>query len=412
MYDPSFGPTALRRHYYQSDFRKYAALNTKNGRDEQLKLAVNLGKVGFSNLNFQTSDLAGRTIYQLTDFPSELVLRKSFENIHKVSGIKQANRIEICRRIKLLCEEGMPFTLAKFDIQKFYESIQGCHLQDLFIRRLSTLPSTRHVLSTFIRQCESQEFLGLPRGLAISAALSELYINDFDTKIQRKLETHFYARFVDDIVMLLPPTFGSKSLRKNVSSMLPPGLSLNESKTKILYFNDSKFRDYRIEHEFDYLGFCFIVSHIIKNGRRGHYRCVKLDISRSKIKKTKTRIVRALRQYIQDKKFVDLHDRFKVLTCNYKFYDRRKNRVRLAGLYHNYGLIDLPSSALKELDLFIRHILLSKSGELSESLAESLSKAEREELLRLLFTKGFKRKTYFNFSPSRLAHLVKCWKYA
>ena len=411
MYDPTFGPTALDEHIRNSDFNKYSILDLDTNRRNLLDCASTLGNDGFSSLNIQCNSLAGRTIYQLADFPSELVLRKAVQNISRVARIKQSNRIEICRCLRLLCKQGIPFTLAKFDIRKFYESINQYHIQELVNRRLSTLPSTRRVVSTFMKQCANLNITGLPRGLAISAILSEFYLNDFDVKVQSKLETHFYARYVDDIILLLSPDYETEVLHKEVLSMLPPGLKLNENKSKILSFQDSTQNQCATEHEFDYLGFSFSVSQIIKQKRLPRYRCVNLDISQSKIKKIKTRIVRSLIRYRSDLNFVDLHDRFKIITCNYKFYDHRKKKIRFAGNYHSYGLIDLPSESLSELDLFIKHILLSKSGKLSTFLANSLSKTEREQLLSLSFEKGFKKRMHFHFPPTRLKNLVECWKY-
>ncbi len=412
MYDSTFGPTALSYHIHSSDFKKYSNLDLKSNREKLVNCASQLANDGFSSLNVQHNDLAGRSIYQLVDFPSELVLRKAVENISRVACIKQANRIEICRCLRLFCKEGIPFTLAKFDIRNFYESITQDHIQELVNRRLSTLPSTRRVLSTFMTQCKGHNIKGLPRGLAISAFLSELFLNDFDTKIQSKLETHFYARYVDDIILLLSPEFETQTLKKEVSSMLPSGLKLNESKSKIYSFQKSTQKHCEKEHEFDYLGYSFSVSRIVKKSSVPHYRCVNLDISQSKIKKIKTRIVRALLKYRTDQNFDDLHDRFKLITCNYKFYDHQKQRIGFAGNYHSYGLIDLPSTSLSELDLFIKHILLSKSGKLSAFLAHSLSKTEREHLLRLSSRKGFENRIHFHFSPTKLKKLVECWKYA
>ena len=413
LYDPTFGPKALNRHIYESDFKKYSDIDLERTRDTQLEIASSLANDGFSDLKIQGNNLAGQTIYQLVDLPSELVLRKAVQNISKVSRTKQANRIEICKCLKLLCEEGVPFTLARFDIRKFYESINRYHIQDLIDRRLSTLPSTRLVLSTFMKQCEIHSIsTGLPRGLAISAALSEFYLNDFDVTVQRKLKPHFYARYVDDIVVLLSPECEITSLYKKVSSMLPSGLELNKSKSKILSFTGLQIRDHLTEHKFDYLGYSFSVSHIIKSTNSPWHRCLTLDISQSKIKKIKTRVVRALIQYLHDGKFVDLHDRFKILTCNYEFYDHRKQRKRLAGNRHSYGLIDFPSESLDKLDRFIKHILLSNNGKISALLAHSLSNAEKEILLSLSFKKGFEKRTYFYFSPTKLKKLVECWKYA
>jgi len=409
LYDPSFGPTELRQQIRKSDFKKYSNLNLEEeqNKEYQLSLAYKIGTEGFSELNLQSNQLAGKLIYQLVDFPSELILRKAMNNIATVTRVKQTNRIEICSCLKLLCQEGIPYSLAKFDIQNFYESIDQTQIETLITKRLSTLPSTRRVLSTFIQQCNGLGITGLPRGLAISATLSELHLNDFDKNIQNKLDLYFYARYVDDIIILLPER-EIKNLCQKVSAMLPIGLKLNKSKNLVLNFNARKNRTCQWEGCFDYLGFSFKVSHILKNGQ---HRFVQLNIAESKVKKIKTRVIRALLQYRSDGNFDDLHDRIKILTCNYRYYDHRKQRGRLAGNYHNYKLVDNCSHSLVELDQFIIHILLSKKGKLGTHLANSLTKKQRQILLGMSFQKGFKNRIHFRFSPARLKKLVECWKY-
>ena len=237
MYNPTFGQTALRYHLRKNDFKKYPFLKDPAILDILLKRAAAIGSNGFKNLKFQTSNLTGRTIYRLEDLQSELVLRKAAQNVSKILKTKQSNRMQIIRRIRLLCEEGMPFCLGRFDIRHFYESIDQHHLEETINRRLTTSPSTRNVLSTFLQQCRLNGVNGLPQGLAISAALSELYMSSFDERVPRRLDTHFYARYVDDILVLLPPTNVVGRLKHDVVSMLPTGLSLNEKKTRILSFS-------------------------------------------------------------------------------------------------------------------------------------------------------------------------------
>ena len=412
MYNPTFGQTALRRHIHKNDFKKCPFLKVPTAQDTLLERAAAIGSNGFENLNFRTSNLAGRTIYQLLDLESELVLRKAAQNVGTILETKQSNRMQIIRRIRLLCEEGMPFCLGRFDIRHFYESIDQHHLEETINRRLTTSPSTRNVLSTFLQQCRLNGVNGLPQGLAISAALSELYMSSFDESVPRRLDTHFYARYVDDILVLLPPTDVVGSLKHNVVSMLPTGLSLNEKKTRILSFSKKTKAHGGAEYKFDYLGFSFCVGWLTKAKKdRTVSRRVTIDIAQSKVAKRKTRVVRALLQYLSDRNFDDLVDRFKIITCNYPFFDHRNAQLRLAGNSHSYGLIDLPSQALGELDMFVKRILLSKRGKIGFQLAQALPKSRKQRLLRLSFTRGFEDRTHFHFGPNRLNYLIKCWKY-
>lgn len=408
MFDPTFGPTTLGRQIRKSDFYKNTHLSRPGGVDKCIRDAVMISKKKSYRLNLSKNFINGRSVYRLSDFPTELVLRKAALNLKTIARARQANRLEIIRRLKLFCEEGLPFCIAKFDIKEFYESVDHTAMQKVLTQRLSTSPSTRRVLEKFVIACGKEKITGLPRGLAISAALSELYMRDFDIQVQQALSPYFYARYVDDIIIVLPPEQKLNVLRKRVIEMLPFGLTLNARKTRLLTFTSEPKSAPSEEHNFDYLGFSFSVNETKKTKNR-ITRAVQLDIAPSKVRKKKTRIVRSLIQYTNDGNFNDLKDRFKLIICNYKFFDHKKSRERLAGNYHTYGLIDFPSDALSELDRFVKHVLLSKHGSLSSRLR--LSRTQRRELLRLSFTRAFHKETHFHFSADRLNKLMECWKY-
>ena len=410
MYDPTFSASSLDRHICDGDFRRYPALTDPEARALIIEKAAEIGKCGFPHLCLQTNTVSGKIVYQLTDLSSELVLRKAAENLRTISNTKQSNRLEIVRRLGLLLEEGLPFCVAKTDIRSFYETIDQNHLKELLRRRMFTSPGTRRVLNGFIDQCAARGVVGLPRGLSISAVLSEFYMQDFDDQLRIIPHIHLYSRYVDDIIVVFQPNDEFKSVRKEIVRELPNGLQLNARKTKQFEFSKIRSSKPRLEHQFDYLGFSFEVYEIGKDKPYG--RKVTIDIARSKINKGKTRVVRSLLRYINDRDFKDLHDRIKLLTCSYSFKDSKHQRIRFAGVYHTYGQVSWPSSALIELDQFLRKVLLSKSGKICEPLSMVLTNSQRKELLRLTFTDGFKNRTHFHFPPDRLNHLVECWKYA
>ena len=409
MYDPTFGIDSLRRHLRKNDFKRFASLKTRDANTAEIHKAALLGRSGFNTLRLSINKLSGNNIYQLTDLPSELVLRKAAENLRKISGTKQSNRFEIVSRLKLLCEEDLPFCLAKFDISQFYESIDQTHLKALLKRHLATAPATRSVLSTFLDQCAAKGISGLPRGLAISAVMSELYMKSFDTLQSTDPAIHLYLRYVDDIIFVSPPTNELPKLRQQVIQRLPAGLRLNNNKTKLLTFSGQAKATLIVEHGFDYLGFHFSVHHIKK---RGSQRKVVLDIAKSKVKKRKTRIILSVLQYLKDGNFDDLRDRIKLITCNYRFFDHKNSHTQFAGNYHAYRSIDTPSESLAEMDKFLRIIILSNNGKIGSPLSQSLTMKQRRELLRLSFHRGFKKNIQFAFSPTRLKYLTECWKYA
>ena len=410
MYDPTFSASSLERHIYKGDFRRYPSLTDPTKRAYIINRAAEIGRSGFTDLRLQTNAVSGKLVYRLTDLPSELVLRKAAENLQTIANTKQSNRLEIVRRLRLLLEEGLPFCVAKTDIRSFYETIDQDHLKELLRLRLFTSPGTRLILRGFIDQCAIGRVTGLPRGLSISAVLSEFYMQDFDECIRTRSYIKLYCRYVDDIIVIVQPNGDFKSFRREIRNQLPKGLRLNARKTKFFNFDSNRSPNPGIEHGFEYLGFSFEVHKI---GNSNPYdRTVRIDIARSKINKRKTRVMRSLLQFIKDQDFKDLHDRLKLLTCNYSFRDSKSERVRYAGVYHTYRLISLPSPALTELDQFLRKVLLSNTGKICGPLTQVLSKSQKKELLRLTFAGGYRNRIHFHFGPDRLNHLIKCWKYA
>lgn len=240
MYDPTFGSASLARQLTKNDFRKQPALRVAQNKEAVVAQAVTTARNGFASLPLTTNDLVGRRIYQVNDLASDLVLRKAAQNIRRITGAKQGNRMEIIRRLKLFCEEGMPFTIAKMDIKNFYPSIDQDSLSSQLKRRLLTAPSTRAVLGSFIDQCKGNSVVGIPPGLAISAELSEFYLQDFDRDMREKLAAHYFARYVDDIILVLPELDSETKLKKEIEDALPNGLRLNFMKSKVFVFGSAK----------------------------------------------------------------------------------------------------------------------------------------------------------------------------
>lgn len=410
MYDPTFSGAALARHFSKSDFLKQPALKNDVQKEAVVAEAVATARNGFLSLPLTPNNLAGRTIYQVNNLACDLVLRKAAQNIRRITASKQGSRIEIVRRLKLLCEEGLPFTVAKMDVKNFYPSVDQDFLSHQLGKRLMTAPSTRSIVQSLIEQCKINSVNGLPPGLAISAELSELYIQDFDQRVREQLNAHYFARYVDDIILILPELEHPKLLEAQVEEALPMGLELNISKSKIYQFKNAKMRTPTVEHSFDYLGFQFSVFNTDK--ARHTSRRVELDIAPSKVRKNKTRIVKSLLRYLGDGNFADLRDRIRVLTCGYQFFDERQQKQRSAGLQHNYGLIESNAPALAELDRFFSGIVLCRSGAIGGRLALALTNQQRKELLKYSFVNGFTNRVHFRFSADRLVGLMECWKYA
>jgi len=401
----------LSRHVKSSDFKRDPSLLVPSNKANLIKAAYELGSAGFSSLSLTPQNVGGRTVFQLAKLEEELVLRKAAQNLRMISSVRQADRVSIIKRLRLLCEEGVSFNIQKLDIKSFFPSIDVEELNKEMSGSLATSPASRKVLGTFLHECSRSGAKGIPPGLPISAPLSEFYMRSFDRKIRTMHGVHFFARYVDDAICVLDPQHNRIAFKKEIVSKLPQGLSLNSRKTKFYEFGPfNRAQKDKLEQVFDYLGYSFSV-YTIDNAKSGSRR-VELDISPSKVKTRKTRFILSLRQYLADGNFDDLVDRTKILTCNYKFYDEKDGKQRHAGNRHTYSLISRPSPSLKELDQFKSKVLLSGVGKTSGPLRLSLSNAQRKELMRYSFEAGFENGVHFSFKPDDLERLIRCWKYA
>jgi len=266
-------------------------------------------------------------------------------------------------------------------------------------------------------ELSAKNILGLPRGLAISATLSEYVLRRFDKVLSDREGVYFYERFVDDIIIVADPRETSKSISRFIRKNLPHGLSLNAKKTQTYDFIETVVKQSEtssIHNQVNFLGYTFKVFQRQKQTKfEPITRRVIVDISSSKTKKIKTRLVKSFMQFCADGDFQTLQSRIKLLSGNYTIYDQGRGVRRKAGIFFNYSIADPDqSNSLKELDGFLKKILLSNTGSLCSQLQAKLSKQQRRMLLKHSFLEGFKKRVFYNFSGSQLVTLMRCWKYA
>ena len=169
------------------------------------------------------------------------------------------------------------------------------------LRNLS--PQSKTLIETLLNSHSAMGGLGIPRGLSLSAILSDLLMKQFDHLIRSGDDTFYYSRYVDDIIIMTSTREKKAEFVTWIKSSLPPGLSLNPNKREIVEVLSKveKIKGSCAPHifSFDYLGYAFTVSNPTtveagnkKNGELN--RSVLIDIASRKIKKFKTRIVLSL----------------------------------------------------------------------------------------------------------------------
>lgn len=411
MYDFAFDKRNLNRELNRADFMNASQMVDEAYRSNLVQKAQEQAANGFLDFSFSMAVLRGKPVYQIQNLAHELVLRKFSRNIRRLTKVKQADRNTIIKSLKQLLSEGHHFRVYKLDLKSFYESIDRSDIERQLKQDNGLPPPTLRVFQSFSAQLSAAGIPGLPRGLPVSADLSEYIMRHFDQILKSTEGVYYYARYVDDIIILTTGEEDKRSFLQRTQEGLPAGVTLNHVKTNIIEF--AKPKNNRganiVENYVDFLGYRFAVHGLANNPI---IRKVTTDISPNKEARFKTRIVLSALQFTKDKNFNDFFDRLRILTGNYNVYDRERKIRRNVGIYYNYRFVDgFASKALKDLDVFLKRFLLATNGRISQKLAILLSKKQKRQLLTLSFCRSFDTRSFYHFPIGRLTHLVGCWVY-
>lgn len=420
MYDQSFNAISLSSQIRKSDFRKIKDLRTVTTKDQHLQLAHTRSENGFHNYAaFRINSVKKKNICTVLNFSDELVLRKINSNLIRAAKIRNTDRDSIIKNIRSLLREGTEYRVYRLDIKSFYESILHSSV-DAQLNELKYLsdPTKRHI-QKLLDSYSALGHSGLPRGLAISASLSEIIMKDFDLLLARHPSVFFYSRYVDDMIIITNGAESRKKFTRWINKNLPDNLNLNYKKQLICEceptYKDTNSK-YNIKSgadlSFEFLGYEFKVTPPSKTKGKTQSRDVRLDIAKSKVKKIKTRLIKAIIEYCKDSDHRLLEDRISFLCSNFGVIDADRDRKRLAGIHHNYHQIDHKNStALKELDSFLCKVICSGHGKVADEFFQKTKDTERRKLLKWSFHRGFTQKVYINFSQIRLSQIQECWAY-
>lgn len=320
------------------------------------------------------------------------VLKQLQKNIRKLYKVQQGNRYHIVCQLREILSDRFPKYIIKTDFSSFYESIP----RDKLLRKINNDPlltlASKKIIKKILREYAvlSGEEKGLPRGIGISAYLSELYMRKFDEEINNHPDVIYYSRYVDDIIIVcIPdPVYGAKNILKQiVKSIKKTGLKRNRSKT------ESYVIDGQTTVSLDYLGYRF------KFGSES----AQLNLTRSKVSKYKTRLDLVFSGYhkkinLNEKKARrKLIKRIRFLTANARLVNNKKNTV--VGVYFSNNLLtDL--SGLKALDSY-----------LTSKIASVTHPKLKVTLSKFSFVEGFEKRLFYKFSANDLKEIVEVWKY-
>ncbi|MCZ0925857.1 hypothetical protein L0636_10875 [Halomonas janggokensis] len=312
--------------------------------------------------------------------------------VRRIYKIRQSDRNRIVRQLKTLLKDSGEYHVLRLDIKDCYESIQSEVLVNKFEEEMILAPQCIKLLNDIFTDLRIKEGMhGLPRGVSISPTLAELYLEGLDKKIAAHNDVIYSARYVDDIILLVPVGKENEVQADVQSFMHQMGLTLNANEEK--YYSGLS-----TSAEFDYLGYSIKVEPQNKKPNK-----VSLKISQSKINKIKKRIVKSFCDYKKKNDITLLKRRLEYL-CMLKIVRKSKNGDLLAGISHNYQYVTDGFECLKEVDGFLCHQLSNPRFGLNQ---------QEQEIIKKISIYGNARKGNIGkFSKRQTVKIMRVWKNA
>ncbi|MGH8811803.1 MAG: antiviral reverse transcriptase Drt3a [Advenella sp.] len=336
----------------------------------------------------------GKAVFCIDREPETFfVIKQVQRNIHRIYGVKQANRHDLVCQLRDMLGSKFPFELVRTDISSFYESIDRKRLLEKLNRDQLLSPASKKYIKQVLDSYGliSGSSTGIPRGVGISAYLAELYLRPVDKAIREIPGLVLYCRYVDDIVAMFarPPAGESLGSFKELINVIfvDNGLALNKAKTSEFKLADTN------SQKFEYLGYRFHV----KPGQ------CETSPSAAKVVKYRARMNAAFADYWREKpvdpkgSFRKLVGRVKFLTGNTRLSNSKSRAA--TGIYFNNSIVTNLSS-FKRLD-----------RRLKNCIAELKRPSLQKQLKNLKFTTGFEQRRFHNFSTRELQMIVRVWKH-
>jgi hypothetical protein len=425
MSNQAFSTSALARCLTKSDFYDDQRLSEDDYRSDVLAYAFQLSQCEpTAEVSITKVKIGKKTGYTAGNIASKLILRRCKNNIQASYKIKTSNRQAISREIPIYLKEGTPYRIYRLDIKSFFENIPQKTIlnsleenQDLSSQSKAV---TRKILESFGKKHGS----GIPRGIEFSPILSEIALSNYDKKIQSHEDVFYYARFVDDILIITSSNEIEHEFYNWLCDALPAPLVYNPTKTKTYTIPRRKKAgaanpNGKLVVKFDFLGYSYSVHDTPlpskptggenENTAGSIYRKVTIDIEERKIKKIKERISKAFFSFSKSSDFDLLHDRIRFLTSNRELKNKDEDRKIPTGIYYNYASIEANSESLTTLDNFLEYSITNTTGRLGKTYVSKLSKLHRATLLKITFSKGFEKRAHRKFSLNRLKEITRIW---
>ena len=161
----------------------------------------------------------------------------------------------------------------KYDVSKFFDSIDSQRLRE-FIQRKIQDPEVMWLIDQVLSSFQKTNGRGIPLGNVTSQLFANIYLNELDQFMKRKLKIKYYLRYCDDFIILNENKEYLKSLETIIADFLDKRLGLKIHPRKVIYT--------KLSQGIDFLGYVTFP----------HYRILRT--------KTKNRMLKKIRKLKKD----------------------------------------------------------------------------------------------------------------
>ena len=400
------------------DSRRYK-INIKDERDTLIEAgmaAAEVGPVGFEPL--ATTSIKKKKCFSVLGYSQVLILRILAKLVRQRYQIRVKGRDAIVKDVIAALTESASMYVIRRDIKNFYETLPVGEVRDNVLLNAYISSKKRDFIRNYF-DVFSPTTIGVPRGIGLSAVISELVLQESDLTIKASPGVYRYFRFADDILIFstVPP----EELEPTLQASLPVGVVFNKRKGKRDDLAIVGQKGSEREQSFEYLGYRFTF-----NDRCGDRKAreVKVGIADRKLKRIKTRVICAFKSYEITKDFDLLLDRIKFASSNYVVFRHGSKNAELSrnvnsGIYYNYSLCGTyqgrvikpyQCEELKALDAFYHSLLRGAGSAFTKYFNGPANHSKMVKLSEISFHKGYADKMMVRFTNPRIKQIKKVWK--
>lgn len=382
---------SLKKVISRQDVRNWDLWSNRHEMNLELaKLERSIRRTGFNIGIPQRGHHNGFQTFQSSRAVDHVALKMTDYYIRRIYRVKQSDRSRIIREIRALIEDSGSLSIIREDVRSFYDSIPFDQIIQKIEGDLILYQKGVSILQGLNRQLSQLGYQGLPRGIGVSATLSELYTEAVDKYMSSRPEVFYYARYVDD-VFILTENQSATTVREILCEKLDQiGLSLHTGSHKSLC-------QQTMSANFSYLGYHFITT---VNSKRKP--TTEVSIAPEKVKKIKRRIIKSFVAFQREHSFINLINRLRYLSCN-KIVKKSVNGDVLSGLKYNYCEVST-FEKFKVFDGFLISILDN-----NRRLTVGLTAAQKQQIRQISFFRAAKRGIVAKYSRRKVDHIKLAW---